>query len=120
MPCTVVRINGPYRAKEPAATENAATKIMPLPTLPRHANRREGKSRDAGRCASSAKNRTRPASPAASSSEERRSAIDTPALAISVTAVASAASGSHGKGGGLLPELPPATAEGPRRTTRLA
>src|SRR4051794_13902427 len=107
-------------AKEHVATKNAATKIMPLPPFPRQSNRDDGNSRDAGSLASSAKNSASPASPAASSSEERTSAIDTPAPAISVTASARHPSGAIGKGGGSTAELRSMPADRTRSTTKLA
>src|SRR3954469_19488923 len=105
-------------AKEQVATENAATKIMPLPTLLAQLNSPEGNSRDAGRLASSVKNNTSPAIPTASSNEERTGAIDTPALAISVTVIARQPSGASGKGGDLASELWLTRADRPASTIR--
>src|SRR5919108_4603603 len=107
-------------AKEQVAIEKAAMTVMPLPTFTRQSNNRDGKRRASGTRASSAKKRTRPASPSRSRIEERTASIDTPALAISVTATARQASGRKGKGDGEAPGRRSALAAVPMSTIRLA
>ena len=78
-----------FHPKEQVEIESAANIVMPLPTLLRQSNRRDGKSLDCGARASSRKKPTRPASPSPSSNEERTGSIETPALAISRSIVMS-------------------------------
>src|SRR5262245_13767846 len=107
-------------AKEQVAIEKAAITVMPLPTFTRQSNSRDGKRRAACKRASNAKNRTRPTSPSPSRIDERIASIDTPALAISVTATARQASGRKGKGDDEAPGRRSAFAAVPASTIRLA
>src|SRR5262245_37828851 len=100
--------------------EKEATKVMPLPTLLRQSNSLDGNNRESGMRASRAKNSANPASPTASSSEERMTSIDRPAPAISITATTRQPSGRNGKGGGFIMKRRSMVAAEPVSTARLA